>query len=402
MHSRLLSLLEQQRKFQANTLSLIASESIPWPSVRYAEQSTLLSAKYAEGYPGKRYYAGCEIFDEIEQLAIDSCKKLFNCNYANVQPLSGSNANLAVYLALLKPGDAILGMALKSGGHLTHGSTVSLTGKWFESHTYELDENCQIDYAKLQTLACAIKPKIIIAGCSSYPRALDMQKFRAIADACGAYLLADIAHVAGLIAGGVYDNPFPHAHIVTSTTHKTLRGPRGGLIMTNDELLAKKINSAVFPGLQGGPFPHVIAGKAAAFLEDYTDYSRSVLRNTQALSKGIKEYNVPFIADFDNLATDTHILLLDVLKFGGGNKIEKLLSDIGIICNKNIIPHDTQGPRDPSGVRLGGTVITNRGFSEIDAHALGSLIGRAIQDQSDLQSLRNHVQLLCEKYPLEY
>ena len=350
---------------QNNNLQLIASENIASQAVMEA-QGSVFTNKYAEGYPGKRYYCGCEFTDEIELLAIERLCKLFGCGFANVQPHSGAQANQAVFLALVKPTDTILGLSLNSGGHLTHGAPPNLSGKWFNAVCYDVDKETHlIDMEAVAQLAEKHQPKLIIAGASSYPRHIDFKKFREIADAVGAYLLADISHYSGLIATGLYPSPFPHAHVVTSTTHKTLRGARGGVIMTNDHVIIKKINSAVFPGTQGGPLMNAIAGKAVAFGEALTDdfkrYAQQVIKNAQVMSKTIIENGVDVMTG----GTDSHIVLLDLRsKDMKGNIIATNLEQAGIICNKNAIPFDPESPKITSGIRLGSAAETTRGFDE--------------------------------------
>jgi glycine hydroxymethyltransferase len=400
LQSRLQTALNAETIRQCNSLSLIASESISWAGVRDIG-AHCFAHKYAEGYPGKRYYGGCEHADTVENLAIDAARALFGTRYANVQPLSGSNANLAIYLALLSPGDSVLGMSLRSGGHLTHGASKSFSGQWFSAHTYDVEPDGRIDYNKIAEIARAVQPKLIIAGVSAYPRKLWMDKFREIADSVGAYLLADIAHVAGLIAGKAYPSPFPSAHVATSTTHKTLRGPRGGMILCNDAGLAKKIDSALFPGTQGGPSIHSIAAKALTFTQDFGDYARSLIANARALAVGLRKHNIRLVADYDNLATDTHMLLLDLQSLGiNGTTAQAMLESIGIVCNKNCIPHDPGGPLKPSGIRLGSTVITGRGMRSSDAEYLGDIIGRALRNTHPTEVLHQEVLRLCQKFPI--
>lgn len=393
--------LDAETQRQRTTLSLIASESIPWTSVQSVYDNHL-ARKYAEGYPGVRYYSGCENADTVERIAIERARVLFGASYANVQPLCGSNANLAVYLALLKPGDTIMGMSLKSGGHLTHGSRASLTGKWFKSAMYEVELSGRIDYARVREIARAAKPKIIIAGVSAYPRALKMEEFRSIADEVGAYLLADIAHVAGLVAGGVYPNPVPYADVVTSTTHKTLRGPRGGLVLSRRDDLGDVLDRAVFPGLQGGPFMHTIAAKAVMFAEDYSDYAPRLVENARAMGKGLCAGGLKLVGDYDGQVTDTHILLVDLTEVGmTGGEAEQLLVDVGLYCNKNCIPSDPGGPRNPSGIRLGSTVATNRGIGAADCEQLGLMIGELLRGKGCVDSVKAFVNDLCTRYPID-
>lgn len=368
-------IIKHEKARQNSVIELIASENFVSPAVLEA-QGSVLTNKYAEGYSGKRFYNGCEEVDKAENLAIERAKKLFNCKYANVQPHSGSQANQAVYLALMQPGDTVLGMSLDSGGHLTHGSTANMSGKWFNAVSYSVDkETYLIDYDEVERLAILHKPKLLIAGFSAYPRNLDFAKFREIADKVGAYLMADIAHIAGLVAAGEHQSPIPHAHIVTSTTHKTLRGPRGGLILSNDEEIGKKINSALFPGLQGGPLMHIIAAKAVAFLEslqpEYKHYIKQVISNAKALAGSLQERGYDILTG----GTDNHIVLVDLRKDGITGKIAaNSLDRAGITCNKNAIPFDETSPFITSGIRLGTPACTTRGFKEKDFVLVGHLI----------------------------
>ncbi|HJD65983.1 MAG TPA: serine hydroxymethyltransferase [Rickettsia endosymbiont of Bembidion nr. Transversale] len=368
-------IIKHEKTRQNSVIELIASENFVSPAVLEA-QGSVLTNKYAEGYSGKRFYNGCEEVDKAENLAIERAKKLFNCKYANVQPHSGSQANQAVYLALMQPGDTVLGMSLDSGGHLTHGSTANMSGKWFNAVSYSVDkETYLIDYDEVQRLAELHKPKLLIAGFSAYPRNLDFAKFREIADKVGAYLMADIAHIAGLVAAGEHQSPIPHAHIVTSTTHKTLRGPRGGLILSNDEEIGKKINSALFPGLQGGPLMHIIAAKAVAFLEslqpEYKHYIKQVISNAKALADSLQERGYDILTG----GTDNHIVLVDLRKDGITGKIAaNSLDRAGITCNKNAIPFDETSPFITSGIRFGTPACTSRGFKEKDFVLVGHLI----------------------------
>lgn len=348
---------------QQDQIELIASENIVSGAVLEAAGSVLTN-KYAEGYPGRRYYGGCEFVDVAEQLAIDRAKQLFGCDFANVQPHSGAQANGAVYFGLLMPGDTILGLSLAAGGHLTHGAAPNLSGKWLHAVQYGVrKEDAQIDFDEVERLAAEHKPKIIVAGGSAYPRVIDFKRFRAIADSVGALLMVDMAHFAGLVAGGAHPSPFPHAHIVTTTTHKTLRGPRGGMILTNDGDIAKKINSAIFPGTQGGPLMHVIAGKAAAFGEalrpEFKAYSAAVVENAQALAATLIEGGLDIVSG----GTDTHLMLVDLRPKGLTGKVaEASLEAAGMTCNKNGIPFDPEKPTITSGVRLGSPAATTRGF----------------------------------------
>ncbi|MEP0522264.1 MAG: serine hydroxymethyltransferase [Hyphomicrobiales bacterium] len=360
---------------QQNEIELIASENIVSKAVLEA-QGSVLTNKYAEGYPGRRYYGGCDFVDIAENLAIDRVKELFSCDFANVQPNSGSQANQSVFLALLQPGDTILGMSLDAGGHLTHGARPNMSGKWFNAVQYGVTSDTHlIDFEQVRSLAVEHKPKMIIAGGSAYSRVIDFAKFREIADEVGAYLMVDMAHIAGLVAGGVHPSPFPHAHVATSTTHKTLRGPRGGLVLTNDEAIAKKVNSAVFPGLQGGPLMHVIAGKAVAFGEalgeDYRSYMRSVAENARALASSLSEEGLDIVSG----GTDNHLMLVDLRPKGvTGKAAEAALGRANITCNKNGVPNDPEKPMVTSGIRLGTPAATSRGFGVAEFREVGKLI----------------------------
>lgn len=368
-------IIKHEKLRQSSVIELIASENFVSPAVLEA-QGSILTNKYAEGYSGKRFYNGCEEVDKAENLAIERVKKLFNCKYANVQPHSGSQANQAVYLALLQPGDTILGMSLDSGGHLTHGAAPNMSGKWFNAVSYSVDkETYLIDYDEIERLAVLHKPKLLIAGFSAYPRNIDFARFREIADKVGAYFMADIAHIAGLVATGEHQSPIPYAHAVTSTTHKTLRGPRGGLILSNDEGIGKKINSALFPGLQGGPLMHVIAAKAVAFLEnlqpEYKSYIKQVISNAKALASSLQERGYDILTG----GTDNHIVLVDLRKNGITGKLAaNSLDRAGITCNKNAIPFDETSPFITSGIRLGTPACTTRGFKEKDFVLVGHMI----------------------------
>lgn len=368
-------IIELEHKRQEEYIELIASENFTSKAVMQA-QGSVLTNKYAEGYPGKRYYCGCHEVDKAENLAIERLKKLFNCCYANVQPHSGSQANQAAYLALIKPGDTILGMSLDCGGHLTHGAAPNISGKWFNPVFYGVSrETNLIDYNEIERLALEHKPKLIIAGYSSYTREINYDKFREIADKVGAYLMADIAHIAGIIAAGRHPSPFPHAHVVTSTTHKTLRGPRGGIIMSDDEEIGKLLNKAIFPGLQGGPLMHVIAAKAVAFKEalsdDYKSYINQVIINAQILGKTLQERGYDILTG----GTDNHIIVLDLRKAGITGKLaSESLDRAGITSNKNTVPFDETSPFVTSGVRLGTPACTTRGFKEAEFKIVGNLI----------------------------
>jgi len=394
---------------QHDQIEMIASENIVSKAVLEA-QGSVLTNKYAEGYPGKRYYGGCEEVDVVETLAIERAKALFGAAHVNVQPHSGAQANGAVMLALLQPGDTVLGMALSAGGHLTHGAKPALSGKWFNAVQYGVRrEDSRIDYDEVERLAREHKPKLIIAGFSAYPRELDWARFRTIADAVGAYLMVDMAHIAGLVAAGVHASPVPHAHVTTSTTHKTLRGPRGGIIMTNDEEIAKKINSAVFPGLQGGPLMHVIAAKAVAFGEalqpSFKTYIERVVGNARALGEVLAAGGVDLVTG----GSDNHLLLVDLRPMGlKGNITEQALERAGFTCNKNGIPFDDEKPTVTSGVRLGTSAGTTRGFGETEFRCIGALILEVLQglrnkpegDAATEQRVRAEVSALCKEFPI--
>jgi len=394
---------------QQEHIELIASENIVSQAVLEA-QGSVLTNKYAEGYSGKRYYNGCEHVDVAETLAVERLKKLFDCNYANVQPHSGAQANGAVYLALLKPGDTIMGMSLNSGGHLTHGSKASVSGKWFNAIAYEIDkETGLINYNEIEKLAIKNKPKLIIAGGSAYSRIIDFKKFREIADKVNAYFMVDMAHFSGLVAGKGYPNPVEHAHVVTSTTHKVFRSARGGIILTNDELLSKKINSAVFPGYQGGPLMHIIAAKAAGFQEalkpEFKDYINSVIANAKVLSETLKNNGFKIYSG----GTDTHLMLVDLRPFNvKGNLAADSLCKGNITCNKNGIPFDAESPMITSGIRLGSQAATTRGFGLKEFQKVGELITKTIKglsfnpnDNSKIEEeVRNEVIELCATFPI--
>lgn len=394
---------------QQNQIELIASENFTSLAVM-AAQGSVLTNKYAEGYPHKRYYGGCEFVDEAEILAIDRIKTLFGCNFANVQPHSGSQANQGVFLALLAPGDTILGMSLAAGGHLTHGAAPNLSGKWFNSIQYGVrPEDHLIDYEQVEKLAREHKPKLIIVGGSAYPRKINFKKFREIADEVGAFLLADIAHYAGLIVAGLYPNPFPYAHVVTTTTHKTLRGPRGGVILSMDEDVAKKINSAIFPGLQGGPLEHVIAAKAVAFGEalqpEFKQYAQNVIDNAVILGETLVKSGFSLITG----GTDCHLLLVDLRsKNITGKAAEASLERAGLTCNKNAIPFDPLSPFITSGIRLGTPAGTTRGFGRAEFAEIGDLISRVLEglsinpdDNSAIENTaKKQVKLLCDRFPI--
>ena len=394
---------------QQDQIEMIASENIVSNAVLEA-QGSILTNKYAEGYSGRRYYGGCEYVDVVETLAIDRAKQLFGCKFVNVQPHSGAQANQAVFLALLQPGDTVLGMSLASGGHLTHGAGPNLSGKWFNAVQYGVSrETGTIDYDEVRALAEEHKPKMIVAGASAYPRTLDFAAFREIADSVGAYLMVDMAHISGLVAAGVHPSPVPHAHIVTSTTHKTLRAARGGLILSNDEALGKKINSAVFPGLQGGPLMHAIAGKAVAFGEalkpEFKTYIQTVVNNARVLGEVLLDRGLDLVAK----GTDTHLVLVDLRPKGlTGDITEVSLENAGITCNKNGVPFDPEKPMVTSGVRLGTPAGTTRGFGPDEFRQVGHLIGDVLDglasnrnDNSDIEAeVRGKVRELCRAFPI--
>jgi glycine hydroxymethyltransferase len=394
---------------QQGQIELIASENIVSRAVLEA-QGSVLTNKYAEGYPGRRYYGGCEYVDIAEQLAIDRAKRLFDCRFANVQPHSGAQANQAVFMALLQPGDTFLGMSLAAGGHLTHGSPANQSGKWFKPVAYGVrPDDHRIDYDEVEALAREHKPKLIIAGGSAYPRTIDFARFRAIADAVGAYFMVDMAHFAGLTAGGAYPSPLPHAHVVTTTTHKTLRGPRGGMVLSNDEDIGKKINSAVFPGLQGGPLMHVIAAKAVAFGEalqpSFKTYAQAVVANARMLAQTLVERGLAIVSG----GTDSHLMLVDLRPKGlNGRDAEKSLERAAITCNKNGIPFDPEKPMVTSGVRLGTPAGTTRGFGIAEWQLIGQLIGDVLdglaanrEDNSAAETrARQRVAELCDRFPI--
>ncbi|NKD31781.1 serine hydroxymethyltransferase [Enterococcus casseliflavus] len=397
--------IEKETNRQQNNLELIASENIVSEGVM-AAQGSILTNKYAEGYPGRRYYGGCEFVDVVENLAIERAKSIFGAAYANVQPHSGSQANTAAYLALIETGDTVLGMDLSAGGHLTHGSPVNFSGKTYNFVSYGVDPATEvIDYNVVRILARKHQPKLIVAGASAYSRTIDFAKFREIADEVGAKLMVDMAHIAGLVAAGLHPNPVPYADITTSTTHKTLRGPRGGLILTNDEDLAKKINSAVFPGIQGGPLEHVIAAKAVAFKEaqdeSFKEYSEQVIRNAQAMAK---IFNQAPQARLVSGATDNHLLLIDVRGFDlNGKEAEALLDQVNITVNKNSIPFESLSPFKTSGIRVGTPAITSRGFKEEDCVEVAKLIVKVLEkpnDEAVLAEVTAQVKELTDNYPL--
>ncbi|WP_299665405.1 serine hydroxymethyltransferase [uncultured Ruegeria sp.] len=400
--------IAREGKRQAEQIELIASENIVSQAVIDA-QGSVLTNKYAEGYPGRRYYGGCEYVDEVEAEAIERLKQLFGCEYANVQPHSGAQANGAVKLALLSPGDTILGMSLDAGGHLTHGAKPAQSGKWFRPIQYGLTDAGLIDYDQVEELAKDEKPQMIIAGASAYSQKIDFARFRAIADEVGAWLLADMAHVAGLVATGLHPSPIGHAHVVTSTTHKTLRGPRGGVILTNDETLAKKVNSAVFPGLQGGPLMHVIAGKAVAFGEalkpDFKEYMQRVVDSASALANVMMARGCDIVSG----GTQNHLMLVDLRPIGvTGKDAEAALERAGFTCNKNSVPGDPQKPTVTSGIRLGTAAGCSRGFGPEEFKQIGHLIGNVLDslaqspdgDEAIEKETREKVRALCANHPI--
>lgn len=399
--------IELEKNRQQNHLEMIASENFVSKAVLEA-QGSIMTNKYAEGYSGKRYYGGCEYIDIAENLAKERLTKLFNVKFANVQPHSGSQANMGAYRALLKSGDKILGMALDHGGHLTHGYKLSFSGQDYQGYSYGVSSESEtIDYDEVERIALEVKPNLIVAGASAYPRKIDFKRFREIADKVGAYLMVDMAHIAGLVAAGLHQNPCDYAHIVTSTTHKTLRGPRGGIILTNDEEIAKKVDKNVFPGIQGGPLMHVISAKAVAFKEalnkDFIDYQKQVIKNADVLAKEFINLGYHVISN----GTDNHLLLLDVKSKTGltGKLAEELLGRVNITVNKNTIPNDTEKPFLASGIRLGTPALTTRGFDEKEMVEIARLIDCALSNQNDeetLMKIQEKVVALCNKHPLEY
>ena len=386
---------------QRRNLELIASENIVSPEVM-AAMGSVLTNKYAEGYPGKRYYGGCECVDVVENIAIERAKKLFGANFANVQAHSGAQANTAVYFALLEPGDTVLGMSLAHGGHLTHGSPVNLSGKYFNFVSYGLGDDGRIDYDKLEELAKENKPKLIVAGASAYPRAIDFERISSIAKSVGALFMVDMAHIAGLVAAGCHQSPVPYADVVTTTTHKTLRGPRGGLILTNDEELAKKINKAIFPGIQGGPLMHVIAAKAVCFGEalkdSFKEYQQQVVKNAKALADALVEKGFNLVSG----GSDNHLMLVDLQSFNiTGKELEHRLDEVYITVNKNAVPNDPQSPFITSGVRIGTPAVTSRGLKEEDMKMIAEYIYLTCTDfENSADKIREGVTAICNKYPL--
>ena len=391
---------EQQR--QNSHIELIASENWVSKAVMAAMGSPLTN-KYAEGYPGKRYYGGCQCVDVVENLAIERAKELFGCDYANVQPHSGAQANLAVQFAICNPGDTIMGMNLDHGGHLTHGSPVNISGKYFNVVSYGVNDEGVIDYDKVREIAVKEKPKMIIAGASAYARIIDFKKFREIADEVGAYLMVDMAHIAGLVAAGLHPSPIPYADVTTTTTHKTLRGPRGGLILCNQEAADKfNFNKAVFPGIQGGPLEHVIAGKAVCFKEalepEFAEYQKQIIKNAQALSKGLMDRGVKIVSG----GTDNHLMLIDLRgEDVTGKELEKRLDAAHITCNKNTVPNDPRSPFVTSGVRLGTPAVTTRGLKEDDMDMIAECIALVLQSEDNIEKVKGMVAELTAKYPLD-
>lgn len=381
--NEIFSLTNKELVRQCDYLEMIASENFTYPEVMEA-MGSVLTNKYAEGYPGKRYYGGCEFVDEIEQIAIDRCKKLFGCEFANVQPNSGSQANQGVYAAFLKPGDKILGMALSHGGHLTHGAKVSSSGKMYESFEYGVELDGRINYDKVLEIAQIVKPKMIVCGASAYTREIDFAKFRQIADSVGAFLFADIAHVAGLVVAGEHTDPFPHCHVVSSTTHKTLRGPRGGIIMSNDEEFAKKINSAIFPGIQGGPLMHVIAAKAVGFKHNLSPEWKLYAKQVKANARVLGETLVGRGFDLVSGGTDNHLILMSFLNRDfSGKDASAALENAGITTNKNTVPGETRSPFVTSGIRVGSPALTARGMKEKEFEFIGNKIADVLSDISN-------------------
>ena len=398
------NLINKEKQRQQSHLELIASENFTSLAVMEA-QGSVLTNKYAEGLPNKRYYGGCEFVDEIEELAITRAKKLFNADWANVQPHSGAQANTAVFLSLINPGDTILGMDLSHGGHLTHGSPVNMSGKWFKSFHYGVDKDTsRLNFDEIRKIAIEKKPKLIICGYSAYPRTIDFLEFRKIADEVGAFLMADIAHIAGLVASKLHPNPIPHCDVVTTTTHKTLRGPRGGLILCKDKEFGKRFDKAVFPGTQGGPLEHVIAAKAVAFGEalepDFREYSKKIIDNAKVLAKTLNENGINIVSG----GTDNHIVLLDLRSIGMTGKVADLLvSEVNITANKNTVPYDPESPFVTSGLRLGTAALTTRGFDEKAFVEIGNIIADRLQNPEDLsieERCKERVKKLCEYFPL--
>lgn len=400
--SEIADAIQAEMERQNLHLELIASENWVSKAVMAAMGSPLTN-KYAEGYPGKRYYGGCQCVDVVEDLARERAKKLFGCDYANVQPHSGAQANLAVFFAMLEPGDKVMGMNLNHGGHLTHGSPVNISGKYFNVVSYGVNDEGVIDYDKVREIAVKEKPKMIIAGASAYARIIDFKKFREIADEVGAYLMVDMAHIAGLVAAGLHPSPIPYADVTTTTTHKTLRGPRGGLILCNQEAADKfNFNKAVFPGIQGGPLEHVIAGKAVCFKEalepEFAEYQKQIIKNAQALSKGLMDRGVKIISG----GTDNHLMLIDLRgEEVTGKELEKRLDAAHITCNKNTVPNDPRSPFVTSGVRLGTPAVTTRGLKEDDMDVIAECIALVLQNEDNIEKVKGMVTELTAKYPLD-
>ena len=400
--SEIADAIQAEMERQNSHLELIASENWVSKAVMAAMGSPLTN-KYAEGYPGKRYYGGCQCVDVVEDLARERAKKLFGCDYANVQPHSGAQANLAVFFAMLEPGDKVMGMNLDHGGHLTHGSPVNISGKYFNVVSYGVNDEGMIDYDKVREIAVKEKPKMIIAGASAYARIIDFKKFREIADEVGAYLMVDMAHIAGLVAAGLHPSPIPYADVTTTTTHKTLRGPRGGLILCNQEAADKfNFNKAVFPGIQGGPLEHVIAGKAVCFKEalepEFAEYQKQIIKNAQALSKGLMDRGVKIVSG----GTDNHLMLIDLRgEDVTGKELEKRLDAAHITCNKNTVPNDPRSPFVTSGVRLGTPAVTTRGLKEDDMDMIAECIALVLQSEDNIEKVKGMVAELTAKYPLD-
>ena len=400
--SEIADAIQAEMERQNSHLELIASENWVSKAVMAAMGSPLTN-KYAEGYPGKRYYGGCQCVDVVEDLARERAKKLFGCDYANVQPHSGAQANLAVFFAMLEPGDKVMGMNLDHGGHLTHGSPVNISGKYFNVVSYGVNDEGVIDYDKVREIAVKEKPKMIIAGASAYARIIDFKKFREIVDEVGAYLMVDMAHIAGLVAAGLHPSPIPYADVTTTTTHKTLRGPRGGLILCNQEAADKfNFNKAVFPGIQGGPLEHVIAGKAVCFKEalesEFAEYQKQIIKNAQALSKGLIGRGVKIISG----GTDNHLMLIDLRgEEVTGKELEKRLDAAHITCNKNTVPNDPRSPFVTSGVRLGTPAVTTRGLKEEDMDVIAECIALVLQSEDNIEKVKGMVAELTAKYPLD-
>ena len=400
--SEIADAIQAEMERQNSHLELIASENWVSKAVMAAMGSPLTN-KYAEGYPGKRYYGGCQCVDVVEGLARERAKKLFGCDYANVQPHSGAQANLAVFFAMLEPGDKVMGMNLDHGGHLTHGSPVNISGKYFNVVSYGVNDEGVIDYDKVREIAVKEKPKMIIAGASAYARIIDFKKFREIADEVGAYLMVDMAHIAGLVAAGLHPSPIPYADVTTTTTHKTLRGPRGGLILCNQEAADKfNFNKAVFPGIQGGPLEHVIAGKAVCFKEalepEFAEYQKQIIKNAQALSKGLMDRGVKIVSG----GTDNHLMLIDLRgEDVTGKELEKRLDAAHITCNKNTVPNDPRSPFVTSGVRLGTPAVTTRGLKEDDMDMIAECIALVLQSEDNIEKVKGMVAELTAKYPLD-